>query len=566
MTRTFWSDGSQWAPATIPEATAFWSDGAETSGRPIVRVSIDSVWQRVIRASWRHGRPGWFADLEPTTATVTVRGAVTAEPGTLLIISSGADVHWKGFVQVVTTSERVGSDVTTTLTAVDAYGQSAGTEAAIAFDVSLMSVESMVEGAFAFFNLTPPVVEFASSTRTDSVVAGAFALDGTLGQMLQQIERSANAIIFFRTDGIATVLLRAAVDEVSVEVTPLDGDDAPTSWETIRDPSSIINHFLLVNSGGTVRLDAEVTASVTAYGRHTYHDDAYLYTVATHWTSGLRSAMAELRTQVPRATFKVHDYSQKVPWVLPLDFVSREETLYQVLQVEHDVSPEEWNVSLYLDSTQSAIEDETEPDPDDPPDDTVTVEEQTYTANRDTVVVRKDGNNLGAGEGDRLHVGYYSGAKARTLLHFPMTPSGAATGATGIRKATLRLKTSTQVDYAFGDNPKVVIERITEDWDEGNYAPSGGDDWSATNETVWPGPDTTTAGQVIKEITTAENTWTTYDVTDIARKHFTSGTTGGHGFRVRAVNEDWHGNATEFQSREGGSNDPELIVKWEVPV
>ena len=169
-----------------------------------------------------------------------------------------------------------------------------------------------------------------------------------------------------------------------------------------------------------------------------------------------------------------------------------------------------------------------------------------FTCNKDSRTAVSGGTNLGAGVGNGLPYGAYSGYTYRSFLGFSINMAGW----TGINYAILHYRTSNQIYIAFGSDPTFDIARVTTAWSEGSSS-----SMSASNAIVYPGP--TAAGvPVISDAPTAENTWGAADITQIMRDVL--GGAAFTGLRLRGVNNDGSQatSATqtgEIYSRESGS-------------
>lgn len=126
----------------------------------------------------------------------------------------------------------------------------------------------------------------------------------------------------------------------------------PRSWLETRSITSVINHWLVA---GTTYSDA---TSISTYGRRSFDadDSTSLIAPAGTYPSALRTVMKDPRPIVT-ATYSVTDGSSVLIDIAPLTLALYDGTLYQVLQVQHDISPDRWDVTLTLDRTQSDMTD-----------------------------------------------------------------------------------------------------------------------------------------------------------------------------------------------------------------
>ena len=177
----------------------------------------------------------------------------------------------------------------------------------------------------------------------------------------------------------------------------------------------------------------------------------------------------------------------------------------------------------------------------------------TIYANKGTRVARRssDGWEAGSGASNYLPVGLYGGYLYRTLLGF----SYSFTGWTAISSATLNLRTSTQFYVAFGSDPDIYIQRITESWSEGT---SG--DLSSGNATHWGNmPNRVSTNQATLDVSTAESDWVSVDITALMQDALAAGVF--YGLNLRAVFEDDGEDVTEFYS-DDTTSEPYISITY----
>jgi hypothetical protein len=205
--------------------------------------------------------------------------------------------------------------------------------------------------------------------------------------------------------------------------------------------------------------------------------------------------------------------------------------------------------------------DPTPPIPPDPPPNPYHPESRVYVATSDALIALTSGGaQYGAGASTSLPVGSWSGWQYRGLVQFPSIPWA---NVRAIRKATLRVTTSTQVRIGFGSSPTIEVRRITGSWSAGSSSsPSGG------NAVVWPGPATTTSGAVRKDVTKSQSTAVDIDVTAIV-KAWGPSSVGGSSAAQRGValygGSGSTADTTEFWPVEqGGASRPQLTLDLDV--
>lgn len=553
--RFLWDGGSQWGPADPPEAVMVWGPvDPPVSGPPQLWVAVRGhlVLDQLATAGWGRGRKGWFSTLQPSTASLVFRGTPDAEMGDGIVIHSEAGLLWKGTVDDIGDSETTDGQTETTVAATDLVGQlaqsfiSAYSFAAMttANRIYLLGQEAGLDTTVTLAPAVDPPASLPDETVTSSIL-----------DYLLRIERSVNGLLFTQPDGTFLLLIRSALPDADVTTYPLVGFDSPDTWRRRKSLSEVINGWTLVQPDGTGILDVQDAASVAAYGLRSYSVTDYMLDDAGPFSAGLRTAMAVPRWVLDSASFHVEDYSQAALGFKPLDWVDRDGDLWQLLEVRHAVAVSrdgrhDWNVTVAADQTQNMIVDVADPTPEEPePPGTHTetvVYDGTDSGYKDMQLHKTDTGfeSSDGGTGNNMAVGYWQGFRYRGLIYFPVAkPSGYIR----VKKATLRLETSTQVQVAFGDDPEFYVRRI-----------AGGS--FSVGSTKWPGPASTTSGQVRRNIGRSESADIDIVVTDMVRDMVD---VSNYGFRLQSVNEDSKTRTTEFRTEEGGQ-DPRLTVIFEV--
>jgi hypothetical protein len=176
----------------------------------------------------------------------------------------------------------------------------------------------------------------------------------------------------------------------------------------------------------------------------------------------------------------------------------------------------------------------------------------TWNVSKDSRVARRTSDSWEAGSGasDGLPVGLYSGYLYRTLLGF----SYSFTGMVSITSAVLWVKTSDQNHVAFGSDPDMYVQRLTESWSEGTS-----DGLSASNAVHWGNqPAATTTNRATVDVTTSESTWESVTITDLINDAFSAGVF--YGLKLAAVDETTADDVTEFFSSEYSTGSDAYIV------
>ena len=565
-----WSGGVRWG-TTTEDAPAYWEPVSShpTTGKPELTVAIagEPVLGELVSASWSLGRGDWFAQLQPSNATFSFVGAANANPKDTIVATTVLGPLWSGIVDAVTYSiDHTGQDIST-VSATNITGILARAELED-YDIPSGDLVWLAEHLSRIAGV-PMQVSEVETDGTLPVLDATTGYSGSVLGYLNRAERSSNALLAVLPNGTFKVIMRAAfpTGTTTVEAYNLVGDNSPSNWDETLALDNVFNAFQLVKSDGTIVLNDQDAASIAQYGLQSFGVDGYLSDSSTHFSEGLKDVVAAPRSILTAASFPVTDLSQHALVIEPLDYVDRNETLWLVTSVQHEVTLSDWRVSITADQSQATIvaDETTVPEPDEPT--APPPEGVTYTTHTQTVDADKDAtgfwfnlsSKLGAGASPYLPVGYYSGSKFRSFVQF--TNLTKPTGYNRVLKATLRLKTSDQEKVAFGSSPKIYVQRINESWSEGTV---DGSPYTSGNATVWPGPSVSNWNQATKAISTSQNTWVYIDVTDIVSQWF--GNKTNRGFRLKSVNEGSSSRTTEFYSSDHGTaaNHPELFVKCEV--
>jgi hypothetical protein len=164
----------------------------------------------------------------------------------------------------------------------------------------------------------------------------------------------------------------------------------------------------------------------------------------------------------------------------------------------------------------------------------------TYTCTKDVRAARTDtGANYGAGAEGENPVGAWQGWRNRCFMEFETIPWGSVVS---VDRAELLLRTTTQVNVAFGSDPKVTLKRITEAWNEGTE-----NNPSYDNATIYPGPSTTNTGSVTRTHNPNEGVDIVWRCDEIVRAWFNGHTQRGIG--LFSAGEDSTKYTTEFWDR-----------------
>lgn len=376
---SIWGSGAKWGE--------FLWGGADTSGIPKVFVAInEEPVGTADTARWRLGRSDWFDVLQPQNATITVAGEVEANPNDRIMISCHAGVLWSGFVDECTVSDDVADTVRTSITATDVIGR-LGTAIKAPGRVEVSSalvaryfpvgtytgfgddLVEVTEGYLADYaaDLAITVTEGPSTGTLPALTDWYFDAPGPMPkksilEILNKAEQTSNAMMALQPDGSILITMRAASGLSTVPMAVLD--DTNKTLVKRRGRTTVINRWLLERPAyydDTV-LDTSDPTSVGLYGEKAYEVQDYLCTTDTHFTTGLRTALAIPRW-VGSATFPISDLGDPALMLAPLAWASLGEDVWQIMSVEHNVSVGSWDVTVELDASQDSLTGEPEPDP-----------------------------------------------------------------------------------------------------------------------------------------------------------------------------------------------------------
>lgn len=220
MTASLWSGGVTWG-ADADEGV-WMPDGASPSGRPVPAVAIAgaSVLNSIQSASWGLGPSDPFADLEPSTATLTFTGQVDAAPDEDVVISTGWGALWGGRIVSVSQTRDTAGNWTTSITATDKVGQMGG--AALRKNngktgdlVTIIGYLSRVAGVRV--NVTDSSTGTYGLPDLARILYFGETFTGSMLEYLNIAARSSNAMVALQPDGTLRVMTREALmpDQVS---------------------------------------------------------------------------------------------------------------------------------------------------------------------------------------------------------------------------------------------------------------------------------------------------------------------------------------------------------------
>jgi hypothetical protein len=367
-----WSSGVEW-----DGASAEWLGTLPSSGRPNLYVAINGELSSVaMSGTWRLGRSDWFDVLSPNTGSFSMKGAVTADPNDEIVVSTDSGVLWVGYVDDVSTTRDL-TGTWTSINATDVIGRmgltvkppgklTVGPDRFPYFPLLGLTLEDVAtEYIAAYAGVTIDVVVGDSAGTLPTLIDWYEPGTPPLLELLNQCERSSNAMMALQPDGSIIIVMRDALVAGSVTIHDLTGLDTPFSWAETTSRSTVLNHLVFERPAydDTTVLDTTDTASLALYGDRTYSISDYLCSTATHFSTDLRTAIASPRAQVTGAAIHVSDLSQAAILLAPLSWVDHEGDVWQVMSIEHNVTPNEWTVTITADASQNALTGNAEPTP-----------------------------------------------------------------------------------------------------------------------------------------------------------------------------------------------------------
>lgn len=565
---SLWSAGIEWGDAETAGANGYWqtsSTATEREGRPAICIAIGGrrIPEQLRDGSWGLGRSDWMSTLSPNTASFSFVGTIDADLNDTIVVgvmssvtSQHSDALWVGRVDSVSVTQDVAGRYWSDVSATDIVGVLG--QARWTTDLVYgYTLETLTEYLAAQSGISL-VVETADDLPPLNYIIDT---DMTVLEYVNRAERSSNAAMFLLGNGRLQAVMRKA-QVGSVVTTPLTGQDSPTTWTETTSLGNLINRWKL--SDGTWEFDEANAASVALYGERAYEATDLIEETGLYFDDLINAeAIAYPRAVVSSADFPVYDLSQRVMWLDPLDWVTHDTDTWQVMSVQHNVSLNDWRVSITADQTQNLLVGEVDPDPVDPPGSggTTTIT-QNYTSTKSATILDTGGGN---GAGDYLVAGRYDGKVARCFIQFPAIDFNADfPDFIEVVDATLTLRTSDTAWVVFGSSPKVQLNRVTESWSEGTFDDAPPDQYDNSNDINWGNqPSVTSTGEKQRGMGTSENNDITFDITAIAQGWHDD---ANYGLRLRSTNESSSSRTIEFFSDDYGTagHRPTLRLKCRV--
>jgi hypothetical protein len=345
--------------------------------------------------------------------------------------------------------------------------------------------------------------------------------------------------------------MRDTTGATSAKVIDLDGDNSPSSWSEERSLGNVVTRWLLGN-GTTWSTDTPAT-TLEDYGDRAYSATDMLTLGPAPYVNLIASdVMARPRPVVSEVSFPVRDHSQGVLYLNPLDRVVYDGVTYQVMSVQHRVTPirledgktiPQWSMTITADVTQEALAGAPEPGPVTPP--TNNQQTLTFTSTKSGYAEKQsDGDFAGSGSDSALLVGKFltNGSVYRSWVQWDITWP---TNTVRVVSAKVRLTTGGE-----SDSGRISVRRATDSTSEGSI--------------TWPGPHTHTDGERSVNVPSAGNQRLEFSVTAIVQAWFDGA--DNFGLRIASVNEDASARRALFWSDDAATpaDRPILTVVVEV--
>lgn len=545
-----WSGGVRWGDTAAPfgdGTDAYWSYATVPlrTGKPALAVAIAGglVLEQLNRASFSLGRPDWLSTLTPTTASfefVDVPAAAVNDTIVVALMSDATEYHsdplWVGRVTDVSTRRDLDGFTYSTISATDiigVLGQARAPESIAAGYTLKTLVERLATDAGVSLQVdTDPLVTLPTLTA-------AADIDGTVLDLVNRAERSSNALLFLRGNGRLYAAMRDSTGASSVRVVDLDGANSPSGWAESKSLRGVVTRWKL--GDGNLWSTDTPTTTLDTYGEQAYSATDLLITDPAPYANLIASdVMSYPRAVLVDAPFPITDLGQDVLFLDPLDRVSADGVTWQVMSVQHEVTLDEWRVSITADATQEALAGAPEPGPVTPP--TLHTVTQVYTSTKGaTMELTSGGTKTGTSLGD-LNMGRFSnGSRYRAAVEWAIVPPA---NAIDVVSASVRFKTATTTT-----NGRVELRTITDSWTEGTLD--------------WPGTRTNSEGERRFDVPKAAGKYVSASITAMARWWWRH---ENNGLRIASINEDSVDRRAVFMSDDSSNAEdrPRLTITWEV--
>lgn len=551
---SLWSGGIAWGDETTEfddGTNGYWGATTPASGRtgePVLSVAIGGylVREQLQRASFGLGRSDWLSTLAASSASFAFVDEPIATLNDTVVVGLmsdsteyHSDARWVGRASDLATSRGLDGFTFSTVAATDVIGvlgQARAPESiAAGYTLKTLIERLAADAGIALQVDTDPLV-------TLPTLKAATGISGTVLDLINRAERSSNALLFLRGSGRLYAAMRESTGASSVRVVTLDGPNSPAGWDESTSLRGVVTRWVL---GSDTWSTDTPTTTLEDYGEQTYSatdlliDDPVPY--ANLISSDVLSHPRAILTNAPFPISNESGLEQDVLYLDPLDRVVADGVTWQVMSVQHEVSPADgWRVSITGDATQEALVGAPDPGPVEPPAlNTVTL---TYVSTKAATAERTSGGTeTGTSLGDLLAGKFSNGSRYRSTIEWPIAwPDNLIR----VVSAEMRLKTSQPTT-----NGRIIVRRCVDPWSEGTMD--------------WPGPTTAGTGERRANIPKAAGKYVKVSVTQIATDWHDK---GNDGLRISSVDDDSVDRRAAFYSDDSSNVEdrPTLTITCEV--
>jgi hypothetical protein len=411
-------------------------DLTQTS-KPTLMAAVNSLGIRnaLQSANWRMGRDGWFGKLQPSIASLRLKGLADAQPGDPVVFFCETQQLWSGSVDEVLSERDTDALWYTTIGAVDRIAE--------------WGLNLTLEAAYA------------NGSATNYTDYADYPYSGDLIGFINRQEEIGNLAVAQTRSGVLRYLTRQSSSTSAWSVLPLVGIDSPSRWSERLSSAETYNRWYAENTSGTAYLDYSIPSAIVRYDvRDLTFDgpESWTHTGFGNWEDSLLDTVSSPRPTVEEGTFYITSRQNSALAFDPLDLVEHLSEIWSLMEVQHEVTLDDWKVTVSAERSNNYINGDAEDGFDYPPAAYQTFEEDANW-NREEV-------NYGAGAGwedsgnwPNFFVGKLYGAVYRCGLEFPAISWPANTVSVVSAKLFLTYEST---PYA-GGNPRIVAKPFTRD-------------------------------------------------------------------------------------------------------
>lgn len=134
----------------------------------------------------------------------------------------------------------------------------------------------------------------------------------------------------------------------------LTGANSPSDWTRTESITTVVNHWIFRQPTVTSHTDS---TSIAAYGDRTMEIEADSGTTAlsTSYPAALRTHLENPRPTIACAFHVTGSAQELVARFQPLDYVTRDGEEWQVMSVQHEITPDSWDVTMTLSETVAGL-------------------------------------------------------------------------------------------------------------------------------------------------------------------------------------------------------------------